>query len=248
MKTICQNESLSLHITAHFTPLTPHICFSQHQGCKDPIYPSEFLLKKSWLYPSPQLQNCIPQCSSPPFSTTKIRLKYKKLFKIWLNWEVTHSSHRTRSKNVKGESHTSSRGEKNPNECNQNIKSNTWQRCTVSQLNDSSPLLQKHLLSLQKEMGNNYLTLTEFMELSEILCKVLLQNLTLFNQLFWFSSTGHRVCLGEQMARVELFIFFTNLLRAFTFQLPEGVKEINLEYILGAILQPHPYKLCAIPR
>uniref|UniRef100_A0A8C0BFB0 Uncharacterized protein n=1 Tax=Buteo japonicus TaxID=224669 RepID=A0A8C0BFB0_9AVES len=61
-------------------------------------------------------------------------------------------------------------------------------------------------------------------------------------------SAGHRVCLGEQMARVELFIIFTNLLRAFTFQLPEGVKEINLEYILGAILQPHPYKLCAIPR
>ncbi|KFQ23865.1 Cytochrome P450 2J2, partial [Mesitornis unicolor] len=61
-------------------------------------------------------------------------------------------------------------------------------------------------------------------------------------------SAGHRVCLGEQMARVELFIFFTNLLRAFTFQLPEGVKEINLEYVLGAILQPHPYKLCAIPR
>ncbi|NXX27515.1 CP2J2 protein, partial [Nicator chloris] len=28
-------------------------------------------------------------------------------------------------------------------------------------------------------------------------------------------SAGHRVCLGEQMARVELFIFFTNLLRAF---------------------------------
>ncbi|NWI14537.1 CP2J2 protein, partial [Crypturellus soui] len=61
-------------------------------------------------------------------------------------------------------------------------------------------------------------------------------------------SAGHRVCLGEQMARVELFIFFTNLLRSFTFQIPEGVKDINLEYILGAILQPHPYKLCAIPR
>lgn len=110
------------------------------------------------------------------------------------------------------------------------------------------PLLQKHLLSLQKEIGNNYLTLTEFMELSRILCEILLQNLTLLNQLFWFSPAGHRVCLGEQMARVELFIFFTNLLRAFTFQLPEGVKEINPEYILGAILQPHPYKLCAIPR
>ncbi|XP_065700426.1 cytochrome P450 2J5-like [Patagioenas fasciata] len=61
-------------------------------------------------------------------------------------------------------------------------------------------------------------------------------------------SAGHRVCLGEQMARVELFIFFTNLLRAFTFQLPEGAKEIGLDYVLGAILQPHPYQLCAVPR
>ncbi|NWR78255.1 CP2J2 protein, partial [Centropus unirufus] len=60
-------------------------------------------------------------------------------------------------------------------------------------------------------------------------------------------SAGHRVCLGEHMARVELFIFFVNLLRAFTFRLPEGVMEINSEYLLGSILQPHPYKLCAVP-
>uniref|UniRef100_A0A8C8RJ50 Uncharacterized protein n=1 Tax=Pelusios castaneus TaxID=367368 RepID=A0A8C8RJ50_9SAUR len=42
-------------------------------------------------------------------------------------------------------------------------------------------------------------------------------------------SAGHRVCLGEQLARTELFIFISNLLRAFTFRLPEGVKEINTE-------------------
>uniref|UniRef100_A0A452GTP3 Cytochrome P450 family 2 subfamily R member 1 n=1 Tax=Gopherus agassizii TaxID=38772 RepID=A0A452GTP3_9SAUR len=61
-------------------------------------------------------------------------------------------------------------------------------------------------------------------------------------------SAGHRVCLGEQLARTELFIFFTNLLRAFTFRLPEGVKEVNTEFVLGGTLQPHPYKICAIPR
>ncbi|KAH1164986.1 hypothetical protein KIL84_022545 [Mauremys mutica] len=61
-------------------------------------------------------------------------------------------------------------------------------------------------------------------------------------------SAGHRVCLGEQLARTELFIFFTNLLRAFTFRLPEGVKEINTESMLGGFLQPHPYKICAVPR
>lgn len=61
-------------------------------------------------------------------------------------------------------------------------------------------------------------------------------------------SAGHRVCLGEQMARIELFIFFSNLLRAFKFTLPEGVTEINTKIIFGSTMQPHPYKLCAIPR
>ncbi|CAM4715378.1 cytochrome P450 2J6-like [Lepidochelys kempii] len=61
-------------------------------------------------------------------------------------------------------------------------------------------------------------------------------------------SAGHRVCLGEQLAKTELFIFFTNLLRVFSFRLPEGVKEINTEFILGGTLQPHPYKICAVPR
>ncbi|KAJ1087368.1 hypothetical protein NDU88_000544 [Pleurodeles waltl] len=61
-------------------------------------------------------------------------------------------------------------------------------------------------------------------------------------------SAGHRVCLGEMLARTELFIFFSSLLRAFTFQLPEGVKEVNMNYILAATLQPHPYQICAVPR
>ncbi|XP_015272673.1 PREDICTED: cytochrome P450 2J2-like [Gekko japonicus] len=61
-------------------------------------------------------------------------------------------------------------------------------------------------------------------------------------------GAGARACLGEQLARTELFIFFTNLLRAFTFQLPEGVKELNADPILGLSSTHHPYKLCAVPR
>ncbi|XP_074859932.1 cytochrome P450 2J4-like isoform X2 [Carettochelys insculpta] len=61
-------------------------------------------------------------------------------------------------------------------------------------------------------------------------------------------SAGHRVCLGEQLARTEIFIFFANLLRVFTLHLPEGVKEINTESIMGGTLRPHPYKVCAVPR
>ncbi|XP_077204308.1 cytochrome P450 2J2-like isoform X1 [Paroedura picta] len=61
-------------------------------------------------------------------------------------------------------------------------------------------------------------------------------------------GAGARVCLGEQLARIELFIFFANLLRAFTFQLPEGVKELNTDPIVRLTLAPRPYKLCAVPR
>ncbi|XP_054838116.1 cytochrome P450 2J4-like [Eublepharis macularius] len=61
-------------------------------------------------------------------------------------------------------------------------------------------------------------------------------------------SIGHRMCLGEHLARVELFIFFSNLLKAFTFHLPEGVKEINTEPIWGGTLQPHYFEICTKPR
>ncbi|XP_077204261.1 cytochrome P450 2J5-like isoform X2 [Paroedura picta] len=61
-------------------------------------------------------------------------------------------------------------------------------------------------------------------------------------------GAGARVCLGQQLAKIELFIFFASLLRTFTFKLPEGVKELSTKPILGGSLHPHPYKLCAVPR
>ncbi|XP_054838531.1 cytochrome P450 2J2-like [Eublepharis macularius] len=61
-------------------------------------------------------------------------------------------------------------------------------------------------------------------------------------------GAGARVCLGEQLAKLELFIFFIKLLRSFTFQVPKGVKEFSTEPIFGLSLPPQPYKICAIPR
>nr|XP_056705960.1 cytochrome P450 2J2-like [Euleptes europaea] len=65
---------------------------------------------------------------------------------------------------------------------------------------------------------------------------------------FLLYGAGARVCPGKVMAKIELFLFFTSLLRAFTFKLPEGVKEVNTEPVLGFTMAPHHYKLCAVPR
>ncbi|NXY22985.1 CP2J6 protein, partial [Atrichornis clamosus] len=61
-------------------------------------------------------------------------------------------------------------------------------------------------------------------------------------------AIGHRVCMGELLARMELFIIFSTLLQAFTFTLPEGVKEVNTKFVFGSTMKPPPYQLCAIPR
>ncbi|XP_015679163.2 cytochrome P450 2J2-like [Protobothrops mucrosquamatus] len=58
---------------------------------------------------------------------------------------------------------------------------------------------------------------------------------------------GRRACVGQELARIETFIFLTRLLRAFSFRLPEGVKELSEASIAKVTVHPQPYKLCAIP-
>ncbi|XP_077949582.1 cytochrome P450 2K1 [Gasterosteus aculeatus] len=62
-------------------------------------------------------------------------------------------------------------------------------------------------------------------------------------------SAGRRVCLGESLARMELFIFFSTLLQRFRFTAPPGVsvEDLDLTPRVGFTLNPSTHKLCAVP-
>ncbi|XP_056156237.1 cytochrome P450 2J2-like [Lampris incognitus] len=57
-------------------------------------------------------------------------------------------------------------------------------------------------------------------------------------------SAGKRACLGENLARMELFLFFTSLMQMFTFSMPAGVKPV-FDYCCGVTQAPVNYEICA---
>ncbi|XP_066533312.1 cytochrome P450 2K1-like isoform X1 [Hoplias malabaricus] len=63
-------------------------------------------------------------------------------------------------------------------------------------------------------------------------------------------SAGHRVCVGESLAKMELFLFFTSILQHFSFTPPPGVSEeqLDLTPAVGLTLSPCPHEMCAVVR
>ncbi|XP_073530067.1 cytochrome P450 2K1-like [Phyllobates terribilis] len=60
-------------------------------------------------------------------------------------------------------------------------------------------------------------------------------------------SAGKRSCAGENLAKMELFMFFTRLLQNFTFKAPPEA-TLDLTPAVGFTAGPLAHKICAIPR
>ncbi|NXT84317.1 CP2K6 protein, partial [Zapornia atra] len=63
-------------------------------------------------------------------------------------------------------------------------------------------------------------------------------------------SAGRRICAGETLAKMELFLFFTSLLQRFTFQPPPGVSisDLDISPSIGITVPPVTHEVCAVLR
>ncbi|XP_055355645.1 cytochrome P450 2J2-like [Paramacrobiotus metropolitanus] len=59
---------------------------------------------------------------------------------------------------------------------------------------------------------------------------------------------GKQRCLGEALARAELFIIFTAVMQRFTVRLPERGQAADLTPTMGVIADTQPHQLCFVPR
>ncbi|XP_043926996.1 cytochrome P450 2U1-like isoform X2 [Protopterus annectens] len=80
-------------------------------------------------------------------------------------------------------------------------------------------------------------------------CRFLDENRQIIkNEAFIPFGIGHRVCMGEQMAKMELFLTFAYLMQAFHFTLPPDAAVPSMEGQLGLILAPFPFEVCISER
>ncbi|XP_069587684.1 cytochrome P450 2D15-like isoform X2 [Ranitomeya imitator] len=68
------------------------------------------------------------------------------------------------------------------------------------------------------------------------------------NEVFIPFSAGRRICVGEPLARMNLFIFFTSLLQHFEFCIPDDQPFPRHDPVFTFSYNPHPFQVCCTER
>nr|XP_018918263.1 PREDICTED: cytochrome P450 18a1 [Bemisia tabaci] len=61
-------------------------------------------------------------------------------------------------------------------------------------------------------------------------------------------GVGRRMCLGEVLAKMEIFLYFTSLLHVFDISVPEGKELPNLKGFSGVTITPESFEVCLTQR
>lgn len=61
-------------------------------------------------------------------------------------------------------------------------------------------------------------------------------------------GVGRRRCLGDVLARMELFLFFASIMHTFSIELPEDEPMPSLKGIIGVTISPQAFRVNLIPR
>lgn len=57
-------------------------------------------------------------------------------------------------------------------------------------------------------------------------------------------GVGRRMCLGDVLARMELFLFFATFMHSFDMTLPPGQSLPSLKGTVGVTITPETFKVC----
>ena len=63
-----------------------------------------------------------------------------------------------------------------------------------------------------------------------------------------FEYTGRRSCLGEVLARQELFLFITGILQQYDILPPENQERVEVKEVVSVTISPSPYQVRLVKR